>query len=401
MADEHQAPNQAAPQAPTPQQQAPPAPAPTPEQPPARPSLLDNLQQQAQPAQRGPAPTATAPPPAAAPGAADHPAEPAPSSGETAGGTTTPEEHATFLDAVREAGFSIQDGETEQDVQFRVVQALRQQAEQQQEIRRQLEETRQLAELYRRQADPQAGQVQQANGTHESRDILDIPWDEQLLRDANRYATQTEDGVRWDEKTPPEVKQRYVAAQAAQDRFLNEFSVNPKGTLTPFIEQLIEQRFNDLYGRKQAQQTEETTLESFRRENGEWLFEKDARTNQPAREASGDFKFSERGRRFAGYFQQAADMGVQGVKAQLEYAQRLDELDRLREGARANGHSSQAAEQAQQRRAEQLARGGAYTPDRGGSFPSQRQEPTPTPQNPRQSAGEKLLQNLRAGAGVG
>jgi hypothetical protein len=118
----------------------------------------------------------------------------------------------------------------------------------------------------------------------------------------------------------PSIIQKYMKWAEHQTQFLNKFSQDPLGAIKPGIEQLIEQKAQQLFQQQYAQIQEQQTATTFLNQNSGWLHERDATGNLVPDPRTGQPMLSGMGRVFAQFVQEAEGLGLRDSYSQQRYA---------------------------------------------------------------------------------
>lgn len=309
--------------------------------------------------------------------------------------TSAPPPARTIAELAAEAGFA--DVKDDADATARLFTALREHREAAEAAARRAQQLEEL-QLYREQYGQQQQQATQPNTASQAKtsDPFTPPeLDEAAIAFYYDAASKT-----WKDGTPPELKaqaQRYEQWRRDWQRKLVD---TPRDALGPLVEQMLEAKLAERLAQHQQQTAEEAAQQQFLATSASWLYAIDPMTNVPRKDPrTGQYLLSVEGQVFESYMNEAAESGIAEFSKQLAYANRMKRLAQLESQAT---HQT-TAQQAQQTNAQHkqdvtaLSRASVnQNPSRSGSFaqPGDRGS-----QNPRLSAGQKLLQEMQETSG--
>jgi hypothetical protein len=119
-----------------------------------------------------------------------------------------------------------------------------------------------------------------------------------------------------DPNAPLEAKMALQEYQTYTADFAKRFVTNPEDTLKPFIEQVVQQKAQELVQQQLGQYTAQNYVSSLEQQNADWLY--DTRG-----------QISPEGRAIQGYIEQAAQSGISTPEARWQYATSMLERDLL------------------------------------------------------------------------
>lgn len=119
-----------------------------------------------------------------------------------------------------------------------------------------------------------------------------------------------------DPNAPLEAKMALQEYQTYTADFAKRFVTNPEDTLKPFIEQIAQQKAQELVQQQLGQYTAQNYVSSLEQQNADWLY--DTRG-----------QISPEGRAIQGYIEQAAQSGISTPEARWQYATSMLERDLL------------------------------------------------------------------------
>jgi len=119
-----------------------------------------------------------------------------------------------------------------------------------------------------------------------------------------------------DPNAPLEAKMALQEYQTYTADFAKRFVTNPEDTLKPFIEQIAQQKAQELVQQHLGQYTAQNYVSSLEQQNADWLY--DTRG-----------QISPEGRAIQGYIEQAAQSGISTPEARWQYATSMLERDLL------------------------------------------------------------------------
>lgn len=142
---------------------------------------------------------------------------------------------------------------------------------------------------------------------------------------------------------PPDIVAKFTAWSEHRQNFLDKFAQNPIDAIKPGIQQLVQEMIAPALQQATIQQNEARRAEALVSQNADWLHERTP-TGDYARDQFGNKVLSVWGQRYAGYAQQAQQLGIAGTDNMHNYAMGLVERD----FAVAQIRAQQAAQQGQQ-----------------------------------------------------
>lgn len=119
-----------------------------------------------------------------------------------------------------------------------------------------------------------------------------------------------------DPNAPLEARMALQEYQTYTADFAKRFVTNPEDTLKPFIEQVAQQKAQELVQQHLGQYTAQNYVQSLEQQNADWLYD----TNG---------QISPEGRAIQGYIDQAAKSGITSPDARWQYATSMLERDLL------------------------------------------------------------------------
>lgn len=216
------------------------------------------------------------------------------------------------------------------------------------------------------------------------------------------------DGVaKWKDGTPAEVRSQYEAHQASIQEWADKLVRDPVSALKSFEEHILERVNGSIEERLRQTQAEQSVygrIETIKRENESWLYQRDPRTQEILVDRSGQPAFTPEGQRVIAHLQDAVNLGIQDTDARWNYAMNQVRseliLQQFMAGQQQATPPSQQvaapADPVQATRGAILKRGAgpaSSIPSRAGS-----EERVGTPsrrtQNPSMSPGKQLLREL-------
>lgn len=252
---------------------------------------------------------------------------PGPDAAGTAGGAAaagTPPAAADFIsirDAARDLGVDVSAFGDDQQALAHLAAAYRERAQLQQlaQLGQQVLPQWEAFQRFRQQqAQPQTPEKPWWNPPD-----YDPRWETMIVRDPQTGQLSPAPGA------PPDIVQRYTQAKEHQLQFLHQFSRDPITAIKPGIEQLIRSEAERLVKEQLGGYRDQVEAQQFIEQNGAWLHQHDGQGQIVTDPLSGRPVLSEWGKRFAGYVQEAANMGLAGTTAQRNYALGLVQRDFL------------------------------------------------------------------------
>jgi len=119
-----------------------------------------------------------------------------------------------------------------------------------------------------------------------------------------------------DPNAPLEAKMALQEYQTYTADFAKRFVTNPEDTLKPFIEQVVQQKAQELVQQQLGQYTAQNYVSSLEQQNADWLYDTKG-------------QISPEGRAIQGYIEQAAQSGISTPEARWQYATSMLERDLL------------------------------------------------------------------------
>lgn len=106
------------------------------------------------------------------------------------------------------------------------------------------------------------------------------------------------------------------AYQAYTAQFAKKFVTDPEGTLKPFVEDLVQQKAQEIVQQHLGQYTAHNYVQSLEQQNSDWLYNPDG-------------SISREGQAIQSYIDQAAQMGIADPQARWQFATGMLERDLL------------------------------------------------------------------------
>jgi len=306
-----------------------------------------------------------------------------------------------FLERMTELGF---DGvEDESQGRDRLLESYSQLSTQIQELQEQNQNLSQLAQYGNQHLEMLRQQEQQAQQPAEQKGWWNPPEiDQQAVDRYRKSVTNPETGEvtqEWVDGTPAGIRTQYGTHQQYLENWVDGLAYRPQETLDPVIESVVTRMLDERLSELQAAQRADRFAERVVEEDGGWLYEVDPRTNQPRVDPiTGDRILTADGKRVMEYSQYARSIGISDPVQQWEYATAMHHRDVLaaeHNGATTATTAAQKAVDKKMQHLQNAARGGR---GRGGTVATA--QDTNTEQNPDLSAGQKLIEQLRADAAL-
>lgn len=167
----------------------------------------------------------------------------------------------------------------------------------------------------------------------------------------------------WKPNAPQSLKDAYDARVLYQEQWTQKFVENPVEALEPFRQQILEEARELIrreYTEKHQEQTVEQYVSQFERDNADWLYQKDPVTQKPLldRLAPDAEQFFREARE---------DFGLSDPEKICKYVLKCRSQAQVSATAQQASTQAQAAQVADQKRREILARNSAGAPNRNGS----------------------------------
>lgn len=288
-----------------------------------------------------------------------------------------PSDEPDPIDIYRDLGFT--DVESAEDGQARLAEAYRQQQEQLQRLQYEQQQLSQLAQ-YGNQYLQQQQQSQEPEPQQE-----DSWWSPpQVNVDlVQQYRVRDEHGnYQWRQDTPPELRLQAEAHERYIEQWADRLVREPQKVLPEIISKEFDRLFEERYSQRVSEERKLARIQQIQKENQGWMYEKDPRTNQPARNPDGTYRFSPAGEAAMHFASEAEQYGITDPDRQWAYVTRMLQ-------------AMSAQQPRKDPRMEHLQRHASNPPDRSGSQETPEQ-PMKRPQNPNQSPGETLVELLAA-----
>lgn len=284
----------------------------------------------------------------------------------------------------RELGF--ENVETPEEANQRLMQAYRQQMADVEALRRQQQELQTLAQ-YGNQYLQQLQQPQQQSQAPQQDDNWWNPPQVDIDLVSRFRVRDAEGNMRWREDTPPDVRAQAEAHEKYIEDWAERLVREPHKVLPEIMQREFDRLFEERYSQRVNEQYTAQRLHQIQQENAEWLYEKDPRTGQVARQPDGSYRMTPAGQAALHFAQEAErDYGIQDPDKQWDFVMR---------SLRAYASQSQPAQPQRDQRLDHLQRHSANPPNRDGSRETPEQ-PLSRRQNPNQSPGESLVELMAA-----
>lgn len=146
---------------------------------------------------------------------------------------------------------------------------------------------------------------------------------------------------------PPDIVQKFTAFAEHRQQFIDKLAQDPIAALRPGLEQLVQTMVAPLIQQSMQQQVEARKAEQLVQQHADWLHEKDA-NGVAVRDQFGNKVLSVWGQRYAGYAQQAQQLGIYGTENAHSYALGMVERDFAVAQIRAQQQAQAGVQQGQQ-----------------------------------------------------
>ena len=221
----------------------------------------------------------------------------------------------------------------------------------------------------------------------------DPSWASKLTRDPNTGELRALPGA------DPSLVQKYLAWTEHQRGFLERFSQDPMKAIQPGIEQLIDQRAQQLIQQHLGGYREQTQAAQLIEQNSQWLHARDAQGQVVFNPQTGKPALSELGQYYAGQVQRAQQMGLQNSQAQHDYAIALTQNAYLTAQLKQQGQGQQAQTTGDAAKDRFLANSAQRAAQTGanGAVGSNGAPANPTPINGVRDLQNLMLQQMEAG----
>lgn len=159
--------------------------------------------------------------------------------------------------------------------------------------------------------------------------------------------------------TPADVLPKYIAYHAHKRDFAEKLLSNPEATLAPLIAAQAEAKAREIIQKETATRDETTYVQSFIRENSDWLHQRDV-SGRVVTAANGAPVLSPIGQAFQAHVNQAQQLGIRDARGQEQYARNMLRSDIL---------AQQQAQAAQAAAAQQSVTAANRRPNASGTIP--------------------------------
>ena len=202
----------------------------------------------------------------------------------------------------------------------------------------------------------------------------------------------------WKPNAPRELVTRAEDYVEYHNKWKEDILQKPKEVLPKIIEEEFDKLFADRYGSMidvyQEQQREQQTINEaaeISKRNADWVYQRDPRTGDFARDYNGQMILTNEGEEAVQYINELRQNGITEPKRLWDLASQLLAGKLAQRKLDQTTQDLQYSRAAQERNMRHLQRGAGYIPNRGGSS-APPENPSPTSQNQNLSAGEKLRQ---------
>ena len=146
-------------------------------------------------------------------------------------------------------------------------------------------------------------------------------WNPPELKDSyKRYIVKDQNGRDMiAEDAPPEARLAIEDYMTYRAEFAQKFLANPEEALGPMVEQIAQQKANELLEQQLMQRDQQSYVSTLERDNADWLYEEDGKTP------------TEEGLAVQRYIEEATQLGINSPEARWEYATSMVERDLLTE----------------------------------------------------------------------
>ncbi len=170
---------------------------------------------------------------------------------------------------------------------------------------------------------------------------FDQSWTQKIVRDPQTGELRTIPGA------DPSLVQKYMGWVEHQRNFLDKLSQDPIAAIKPGLEQMIDQRAQQLMDQRFGNFQEQNQAKQFVQQNSQWLHQRDQQSGQVVIDPRTQMPaLSPAGQRFLGYVQQAEQMGL-NTQAQQQYAMGFLQRDVLYAQQQAYAQQQSAQQPAQ------------------------------------------------------
>ncbi len=299
----------------------------------------------------------------------------------------------TYLDRVKGLGFA--EVENEEQARDRLLTAYEQTLAEQKRIKDELDQQKVYAKYGQEYLEGLRSQPQPSAPAPTSQPERKDWWNPPTYNSAvaDRYREAKQDGTYgWKDNTPAEIRASAESYQAYIEKWAHDLATNPKEALRGIKDEIraeLLSEFDTKYQTYRQQETVEEFADRVRNEN-DWLFEKDARTNQVLYD-----RYSSDGQMVMRFIDQAAKFGITSPQNQWEYAKSLYDAEKARTQVTTVTQQQTNQDVAATQKKNLLARARGVGPNRNGSA-TPANNPNASVQNPLRSAGELLREQMRA-----
>lgn len=168
------------------------------------------------------------------------------------------------------------------------------------------------ADQFRKWQQAQQAQAQQATAKPKWWDPPQVrdEWKQYIIRDPETGREVIAPDAPFDAQSAIKSYQAYTA------QFAKKFVTDPEGTLKPFVEDLVQQKANEIVQQHLGQYAAQNYVQSLEHQNADWLYNPDG-------------SISREGQAIQAYIDQAARSGIADPQARWAYATGMLERDLL------------------------------------------------------------------------
>lgn len=337
-----------------------------------------------------PSPATPSPEPSSL-GASPSPSSPGTPETANLGGTATPapqaQQYVGIRDALRNYGLDPSQFPDDHAALQHLASAYRQQGDLSQlaQYGRQYMQHADQFQAWRQQQAAQQQQAQQQQQSWWKKPEFDPSWASKLTRDPATGEIKAVAGA------DPGLVQKYLAWTEHQRGFLDKFAQDPIEAIKPGLIDIARQVAQEMVGQHLGGFQEKQAAQSIIQQNASWIHEHDANGRAVIDPQTGRPAFSPYGRAYAGYVQQAEQMGLRDVQSQHNFALTNVQRDYLARQYVGQQQGGNAQQQGQAAKDQFLANAAANRPNVGANGVN---GSTGAPANPAGINNLRSLQDL-------
>lgn len=301
----------------------------------------------------------------------------------------------TFLDTLRERGFTLPEDADEAAAREQLLSAYEDREREAARLRDEQQQLRAMAAYYQQQA----GQFYQQPAQQPAQPSQPDSWWNPPQVDqvaVSRYRVPGEDGrPSWAPNTPPEVIAAGEKYAQYIDQWANDLLTNPDKVLPNVIARVVDERVEQILAERAEQERTSQFANSFAN-NYPWVFDRDPVTQQIKTDpVSGQYVFSKHGARAAEVVRDLVANGMTNIELAWRIADQSTKAERTTSTPVIPTQVAPTAPTPAAARRDLLQRGAGVAPNRNGTFRRPEGGAVQPAQNPHMSPGQQLVERLR------